>query len=87
MKLQLAQGVSFLRRDPTWARHMTSIGISRLVVSKTLNHAEPGITEVHDWHSCDTEKRAAPAAWNNRVEEIIGTSPDRSKIVPLCAGA
>jgi integrase len=38
-----------LRR--TAASQMTSIGISRLVVSKILNHAEPGITAVYDRHS------------------------------------
>ena len=40
-----------LRR--TAASHMTSIGISRLVVSKILNHAEPGVTAVYERHSYD----------------------------------
>ena len=51
---------------------MTSIGISRLVVSKILNHAEPGITAVYDRHSYDHEKRAALDAWGARIEAIIG---------------
>jgi integrase len=59
-----------LRR--TAASHMTSIGISRLVVSKILNHAEPGVTAVYDRHSYDAEKRAALAAWSTRLEGIIG---------------
>jgi integrase len=73
-----------LRR--TAASHMTSTGISRLVVSKILNHAEPGVTAVYDRHSYDFEKRAALDAWSKRLEEIIGTSPDRSKVVSLRAG-
>ena len=58
-----------LRR--TAASHMTSIGISRLVVAKILNHAEPGVTAIYDRHSYDAEKRAALAAWGARLEEII----------------
>jgi hypothetical protein len=53
---------------------MTSIRISRLVVSKTLNHAEAGVTAVYDRHSYDTEKRTALLAWGARLEEIIGTN-------------
>jgi integrase len=73
-----------LRR--TAASHITSIGISRLVVSKILNHAEPGVTAVYDRHSYDFEKRAALDAWGKRLEEIIGTGPDCSKVAPLRAG-
>jgi integrase len=74
-----------LRR--TAASHMTSIGISRLVVSKILNHAEPGITAVYDRHSYDREKRTALNAWGERLEEIIGKGREPSKIVPLRASA
>jgi integrase len=73
-----------LRR--TAASHMTSIGISRLVASKILNHAEPGITAVYDRHSYDAEKRAALAAWGARLEEIIGARPEHSKVVRLLTG-
>jgi integrase len=65
-----------LRR--TAASHMTSIGISRLVVSKILNHAEPGVTAVYDRHSYDAEKRAALEAWGERLVEINGARPERS---------
>jgi integrase len=61
-----------LRR--TAASHMTSIGIGRLVVSKILNHAEPGVTAVYDRHSYDAEKRAALEAWGERLEKIIGAN-------------
>ena len=73
-----------LRR--TAASHMTSIGISRLVVSKILNHAEPGVTAVYDRHSYDPEKRAALDAWSNRLEEIIGSRPEESNVVRLPVG-
>ena len=58
-----------LRR--TAASHMTSIGIPRLVVSKVLNHAEPGVTAVYDRHSYDAEKRAALDAWAREVIAIL----------------
>jgi integrase len=70
-----------LRR--TAASHMTSTGISRLVVSKILNHAEPGVTAVYDRHSYDAEKRAALTAWGARLEEIIGIATEQSNVVRL----
>jgi len=58
-----------LRR--TAASLMTGIGISRLVVSKILNHVERGITAVYDRHSYDAEKRAALMQWERRAMHII----------------
>jgi integrase len=58
-----------LRR--TAASHMTGSGISRLVVSKILNHAEPGVTAVYDRHSYDKEKMQALEAWARRLEGIL----------------
>jgi integrase len=58
-----------LRR--TAASNMTSMGISRLVVKKVLNHAEPDITAVYDRHSYDPEKRAALDTWRARLEAIV----------------
>ena len=57
-----------LRR--TAASHMTGMGISRLVVSKILNHAESGVTAVYDRHSYDNEKREALDAWAARVDTL-----------------
>jgi integrase len=74
-----------LRR--TAASHMTSIGISRLVVSKILNHAEPGVTAVYDRHSYDSEKRAALAAWGARLEEIVSSAQWGSNVARLRASA
>jgi integrase len=66
-----------LRR--TAASHVTSIGISRLVVSKILNHAEPGVTAVYDRHSYDAEKRAALAAWGHDSKR--SSAPARSGLM------
>jgi integrase len=66
-------GVSFVPHDlrRTAASHMTGMGISRLVVSKLLNHVESTVTAVYDRHSYDQEKRAALEAWGAHLERII----------------
>ena len=58
-----------LRR--TAASLMTGSGTSRLVVSKILNHAEPGITAVYDRHGYDAEKRVALDAWARTLTGIV----------------
>jgi len=58
-----------LRR--TAASHMASMQISRLVISKILNHVETGITAVYDRHSYDAEKRAALEAWGVKLADIL----------------
>lgn len=63
-----------LRR--TAASYMTSMGISRLVVSKILNHAEPGITRVYDRYSYDKEKREALDLWSINLASIVATGID-----------
>ncbi|MEO5363711.1 MAG: site-specific integrase [Magnetococcus sp. DMHC-8] len=69
-----------LRR--TAASLMTGMGISRLVVSKILNHVESGITAVYDRHSYDREKRQALDAWDRQLAAILaGTENDN--VVPL----
>jgi integrase len=71
-----------LRR--TAASHMTGMGISRLVVSKILNHVERGITAVYDRHSYDREKRQALEAWGLKLQNLIeGT---QEKVIPLIRG-
>jgi hypothetical protein len=60
---------------------MTGMGISRLVVSKLLNHIERGVTAVYDRHSYDQEKRAALEAWGAHLERMIGSySPISDKV-------
>lgn len=68
-----------LRR--TAASHMTSMGVSRLVVGRILNHHEPGVTATYDRHSYDVEKRHALELWARRVEEII--AGEGATVVPM----
>ncbi len=70
-----------LRR--TAASHMTSIGISRLVVAKLLNHAERDVTSIYDRHSYDAEKRHALEAWSARLEEIVAGRAARGNVYTL----
>jgi integrase len=62
-----------LRR--TFATHLRSLGVDRLLVSKLLNHAEGGVTKVNDRYSADAEKTAAMERWANRLREIISGAP------------
>jgi integrase len=55
----------------TAASHMTGMGISRLVVSKILNHVESHITAVYDRYSYDAEKQKALNAWGKKVSAIL----------------
>jgi integrase len=83
LRLCALSGVNFIPHDlrRTAASHMTSIGISRLVVSKILNHAEVGVTKVYDRHSYDAEKRQALDLWGRKVVSLI--MGETSKVIPL----
>ncbi len=70
-----------LRR--TAASYMTSLGISRLVVAKILNHAEVGVTAVYDRHGYDAEKRRALDAWGGRLTEIVSGHSAYSNVLPM----
>ncbi len=75
-----------LRR--TAASHMTELGISRLVVSKILNHADPSVTAVYDRYQYGPEKRRALDAWSNRLRNILFDMPEQTeKIVKLQTSA
>ena len=69
-----------LRR--TAASQMASAGVSRLVISKVLNHVESGVTAIYDRHSYDQEKRKALNAWGRRLENII-TGKSAKKVVQI----
>lgn len=74
-----------LRR--TAASLMTERGVSRLVVSKVLNHAEQGVTGRHyDLHEYLLEKRQALDVWGARLGAIVegGERPDN--VVALNVG-
>jgi integrase len=58
-----------LRR--TAASQMAGMGISRIVISRILNHAESGITAVYDRYGYDCEKLEALEALAGKLMEII----------------
>ena len=64
-----------LRR--TAATHIVSAGVSRLVLSKVLNHVERGITAVYDRHGYDQEKVSALTIWNDQLAIILDTEEAR----------
>jgi integrase len=64
--------------------HLTAMQISRLTVSKILNHSESGsVTAIYDRHSYDTEKRNALEAWANRLKEILYGAYPVTNVVTL----
>ncbi len=75
VRVRKVSAVDFVPHDlrRTAASHMTSLGISRLVVAKILNHVERGVTAVYDRHSYDREKRTALETWALAIQRI--TSP------------
>lgn len=82
-------GLEFIARDlrRTAASHMTRLGVSRLVVSKILNHKESGVTAVYDRYSYDREKRQAVDLWGEQIEKIISDKKTLSDVVPLASFA
>lgn len=66
---------------------LASIGFSRTVIGKVLNHAtiDSGVTAVYDRHSYDAEKRQALVAWGDRVERIVSGRPGDEKVA-ACIG-
>lgn len=69
-----------LRR--TAASQMASAGISRLVISKILNHVDSGVTAVYDRHGYDKEKRKALNAWARQLDSIT-SGKKASKVVSI----
>src|SRR5207249_10377021 len=66
-------GVDFVPHDlrRTVATFLTSeLSVSRLVVSKLLNHVEPGVTKVYDRASYDPDKRRALDAGARALDAI-----------------
>ena len=90
--IRKGSAVDFVPHDlrRTGASKMTGdLGISRLTVSKILNHIETGVTAVYDRASYDAEKRQALDAWGARVEQIVAGKPseeDDAKVVPMRRG-
>jgi hypothetical protein len=57
---------------------MTSLGVSRLVVAKIVNHVESRITAAYNRHGYDVEKRTGLGALCKLIAEGVasGTSPE-----------
>ena len=69
-RIRANSGTDFVAHDlrRTAASRMTGdLGISRLTVSKILNHVESGVTAIYDRHSYDGEKKQALNAWGQRL--------------------
>jgi integrase len=69
-----------LRR--TASTKMTELGVSRLIVRKILNHAEPEVTAVYDRFGYLKEKREALDLWGRRLTVITSGL----KVVALTPG-
>jgi hypothetical protein len=52
------------------------MGISRLTVSKILNHAEKGVTSIYDRHSYDQDKRGTLSRRRERLVEMASKPRD-----------
>ena len=62
-----------LRR--TCATYLAKLGTDRIVISKILNYAEGGVTDIYERHRYDAEKRRALEAWSRRIEAIVHHEP------------
>lgn len=88
-RIRTTSGVDFVPHDlrRTSASLMTGMGISRLVVSKILNHVESGVTAVYDRHSYDPEKYKALEAWEMRLQAILDAEEVEAEIVRMPVAA
>jgi integrase len=55
----------------TVASGLGSLGFSRFIIGRILNHADREVTAVYDRHTYDNEKRQALEAWQRRLDEIV----------------
>lgn len=83
-------GVSFTAHDlrRTAATHMAGMGVSRVTISKILNHVERGITTIYDRAiydraSYDAEKRRALRRWGEKVASIGSNRDELAPVVPI----
>ncbi len=68
-----------LRR--TAASYMAQEGVPGNIISKLLNHAEGGVTQVYNRYSYADEMRRAWEAWAALLTEIVGE--DAGAVVPF----
>jgi len=62
---------------------MTAMGVSRLMVSKLLNHDESGVTAIYGRHSYDAEKSSVLELWIKRLQEIINGIESKNNVILL----
>lgn len=68
-----------LRR--TAASFMGSLGVSRFVIARVLNHADRSVTAVYDRHSYDAEKMTALERWAEDLARILaGKQGERGNV-------
>jgi len=85
LRVRAASGVDFTPHDirRTAASHLTGeLKVSRLVVSKLLNHVERGVTAVYDRASYNQEKRQAVDKLARYLKAIVASKPTE-KVVEL----
>lgn len=70
-----------LRR--TVATLLAEGGVSRLVISKVLNHTERDVTSIYDRHTYDTEKRQALEQLERRIQGIVDGVEATGKVIPM----
>ena len=65
------------------------LGVSRFVISRVLNHADPTVTGVYDRYEYLREKRQALEAWAAALQRVVTDPhadiglPDDTNVVPL----
>ena len=70
-----------LRR--TAATKIAGMGVQSLTLSRLLNHAEGGVTQIYNRHRFDEEKRMALDAWAAELDRIVtGREPDDNVVRP-----
>lgn len=70
-----------LRRSA--ASHMTSMGISRLIISKILNHTDSTVTAVYDRYEYENEKQHALNTWAQRLEILIDETDEINRVISI----
>jgi integrase len=60
----------------TCATRLGKLGVPRVVISKVLNHAIPGVTSTYDRNEYELEKRAALDRWAAHLQGIVDGTGD-----------
>jgi hypothetical protein len=60
---------------------LARLGVSRLVISRVLNHADRSVTGIYDKYEYLAEKRHALEAWGQYLGNLI--APSGANVVPL----